>query len=371
MRRIRLPWKKAFEVVEPGINAEGVHTYDFDPSFPIDVGFFVHAGRHNVRMNRHDYFEVLYVYGGRTDIQVLNRYFHVKEGDLMVVGPNLYHRILNRPNVEVKLVSLNFQPEVIRGSDANGEDEQYLMPFLCQDSQFPHVISPSTGVPNQGLEWILKVYKVLPAGNSVARLAVRTYMKVLLLLLLEHYSAYQGTREIFDRKRRDSQRLSPLFQFLEQNYGQPIQVKDAARICAMSSSHFMSFFKRVTGQSFLAYLNSFRIAKAQLLLSTTDRPIAEVSELLAFCSQSYFGKVFHTFVGMTPLAYRRRSGRKGQVIVDSKVKRNPPHAMGKTLQQQSAQALEVRLPIPAMHGSALWTSKGYRPEKGSFHPAVR
>ena len=77
-------------MIEPGINAEGVHTYPFDPAFPIDVGFFVHAGRHNVRMNRHDYLEVIYVYGGRTEIQVQNRYFRVKKDDLIVVGLGLF-----------------------------------------------------------------------------------------------------------------------------------------------------------------------------------------------------------------------------------------------------------------------------------------
>jgi len=299
-------WKKAYQVVEPGINAEGVHTYPFDPAFAIDVGFFVHAGRHNVRMNRHDYLEVIYVYGGRTEIQVLNRFFRVKEGDLMVVGPGLYHRILNRPRVEVRLVSLNFRPEIIRGSGTSSEEEQYLMPFLCQDSEFPHVIGPASGLPKRALELILKVHAALPAKTPLARLAVKTHMKMLLYLLVEHYADYAGARNVFAKKQHDIERLAPLFSYLEKNYGEHIQVSDAARICAMSGSHFMSFFKKVTGQSFLTYLNGFRIAKAQALLSATSTPIAEISELLAFCSQSYFGKVFHALVGNTPLAYRRR-----------------------------------------------------------------
>jgi AraC-like DNA-binding protein len=83
-------------------------------------------------------------------------------------------------------------------------------------------------------------------------------------------------------------------------------VEDAARICATSSSHFMYFFKRVTGQSFLAYLNHFRVAKAQALLGSTDKSISEISQEIGFCDQSHFGVVFRKLVGMTPLAYRRR-----------------------------------------------------------------
>lgn len=306
MQSQRLPWKQAFDVLEKGIDAEGVHTFSFDPTLPIDVGFFVHAGCENVRMNRHAYFEVIYVYGGTTDIQILDRRFHVSQGDLLVVGPNLRHRVMNQPDAEVKLVSLNFDPNIVRMGGATGVDEQYLLPFFCQSEKFPHEIPRSANVSRPALELILKIYDELPAHSTLRRLAVITYVKMLLLLLCKHYSQYLESREIFDCKQQNILRLAPLFEFIEDNYERPIQVSEAARICAMSNSHFMSFFKKTTGESFIAYLNNFRIAKAQALLSTTSDSIAEISARLAFCSQSYFGKVFHMLVGMTPLAYREQ-----------------------------------------------------------------
>ena len=319
-----LPWKKAYQALAPAINPEGVHTFPFDPTFPIKVAFFDHAGRLSLRMNRHDYSEVLYVYSGSTDVQILNRYIRVKEGDLVVIGPDLYHRFLNQPNLEVKLISVNFHFEIIRGRDATTEEEQYLMPFFGQDSKFPNKISRSTGVPDKALELILQIHSVLPAKTSLDRLAVRTYLKMLLLLLVNHYAKHLGTREAFKKKRQDIERLEPLFSFIEKNYGQRVYASEAARVCGMSVSHFMSFFKTVTGQSFLAYLTGFRIAKAQAFLSTTDKPIAEIGELLAFCSQSYFGKVFNSLVGLTPRAYRQRYGKSRGANGESLWARNPP-----------------------------------------------
>jgi AraC-like DNA-binding protein/mannose-6-phosphate isomerase-like protein (cupin superfamily) len=310
MRYRRFPWKNGYSFVEPGINADGVRIYPFDPSFPLDVSFVTVTGRRHTRMNRHEFFEVIYVYSGNPDIQVLNRNFRVKKGDLVVIGPNLYHRIINRPKSQVKLISLNFQPEVIRGGDAEGEQESYFTPFVCQDSQFPHVIPASKALPREALQLILRVHSELPAASGFRRLAVKTYIKMLLLLLLKYYADYLSTRHIVERKRRDIERLQPLYRLLEQKYGERIQVRDAARACAMSGSHFMRFFKQTTGQSFRAYLTSFRIAKAQALLSNSDKPIAEISERVAFCGQSYFGEVFRTLVGMTPLAYRRRFGSR-------------------------------------------------------------
>lgn len=348
----RLPWKQAFDVLEKGINAEGVHTYSFDPALPIDVGFFIHAGRDNVRMNRHAYFEVIYVYGGATDIQILDRCFHVKQGDLMVVGPNLYHRVVNRPNIEVKLVSLNFDPNIVRNGGASADDEQYLLPFSCQSEQFPHEIPRSANLSEPALDLILQIHDELPAKSSLSRLAVTTYVKMLMLLLCKHYSNYLESRKVLNHKQQNIQRLMPLFEFLETHSECPIQVVEAARICAMSSSHFMSFFKRTTGESFIAYLNNFRIAKAQALLTTTNDSIAEISAQLAFCSQSYFGKVFHMLVGMTPLAYRGRFGNNTQARANAAKTFRASNTGGlRDLQYGIGSAVLARGLLPPLRGS--------------------
>jgi AraC-like DNA-binding protein len=312
MRRSRPHWVNAYPLVQRTINAEGLTTSPFDPTFPIHAGFHIYAGPCSVRTRRHEHLELIYIYHGKTSIQVQDRSLRVKHGDLIVLGSNLYHRILNNPKTQVKIVSLNFRPEIIRGSEPSADAEQYLSPFLCQDSTFPHVIPASSRLPRRALELILDVQSRLPAPTSLERLAVKTHMKMLLMLLVEYYSGYLRRHKILDRRERDVERLHSLFQFLEQNFGRQIKVADAARLCAMSRSHFMRFFKTVTGESFLAYLNNFRIAKAQTLLATTEESVGDISDKVAFCSQSYFGKVFLARVGMPALAFRRRFGRIGQ-----------------------------------------------------------
>lgn len=304
--RKKLHWEKADLVVEPQISAEGVHSYQFDPTCPIELGFHVHTGRHHVRMNRHNYVELIYVCEGQGDFRIQDRLYHLKRRDLVVIGPDVYHRILCPRGAQLRLASLNFRPELVRTNDSSGDDEQYLMPFFSQDSTFPHVIRPSTGIPEKACDLIKRIYGELPATSSLARLAIKTHMRCILLLLAKHYSARLGTRGTFDRKRQALQRLQPVFEHLDIHFGDALRVEDVARLCAMSTSHFMNFFKRHTGQSFVAYLSSFRISKAQALLLSTDRPISAISQEIGFCDQSYFGKVFHKLAGMTPLAYRRR-----------------------------------------------------------------
>jgi AraC-like DNA-binding protein/mannose-6-phosphate isomerase-like protein (cupin superfamily) len=316
VRQRPLPWVDAYPVVEPTINADGVSSYPFaDSAFPVQVGFHVYTARRDVRSRRHEHPELVYIFSGSADLQIQKRSFQVRHGDLIVLGPNLYHRILadpNQPAATVKIISLTFQSEVIRGAESSGDAELYLLPLLCQDSSFPHVIHPPSRLPGRVLELILDIHNDLPAYGDLARLAVKTDLKMLLLCLVRHYKQYVRREYGFRRRERDLARLQPLFRLLDEKYGEHIKLADAARRCAMSSSYFMRFFKTITGESFRAYLNDFRITKAQTLLATTSDPIGDIGERVGFCSQSYFGKVFLMRVGMTPLAYRRACERHDQ-----------------------------------------------------------
>jgi AraC-like DNA-binding protein/mannose-6-phosphate isomerase-like protein (cupin superfamily) len=311
-RRVHLPKKSCkdhFSLIEPQISAEGIHLWPFDVFCPVDVIFLTEPGRHHVRMNRHEYFEVLYLCSGSADVHIQDRLLPLHEGDLVIIGSTLYHRIECRSSSPVTIAALFFEPDLIR-CNGGSDGAEYLTPFFRQDAAFPHVVPAKTGVPRQVLEMMLRMRAELPASSPRARLAVKTYLKMILILLVNQFASYAGTLETFERQQRALERLVPLFRHLEENCGNAIQVREAARICRMSESHFMSFFKRLTGLSFMKYLNHYRIERAQMLLASTDESMASISQELGFCDQSYFGMVFRRFVGMTPADYRRQSHNK-------------------------------------------------------------
>lgn len=293
-------------VVEPQINAEGVHVWPFDPAFPMDVRFITIGEGHNVRKNRHDYFELAYLCTGAASLEIQDRSLPLKRGDLAVVGSTLYHRFECRSHPPVTLAVLFFQPDLIR-AEGGPDNAEYLTPFLLQDPNFPHVVKASAAIPAQIFDLMQRVRTELPATSPRARLAAKTYLKMILILLVNQYASYAGTVDTFRQQQRSLERLRPLFEHLEKHFEKPAQVQDAARICGMSESHFMNFFKRATGQSFMAYLNHYRIERAQALLAMTDRSVSDISQEMGFCDQSYFGTVFRKFVGMTPAAYRGNS----------------------------------------------------------------
>jgi AraC-like DNA-binding protein len=129
--------------------------------------------------------------------------------------------------------------------------------------------------------------------------------------------------------------------FLDEHFAEPIMVSEMASMAEMSKSHFIRFFTKVTGQTFVAYVTHLRVAKAQRLLAATNLPIAELCQQVGFCDQSYFGMVFRKAVGMPPGQYRRRYS--GTAVEDTLA--HHPSGLGQdNLAPESISASEKRSP---------------------------
>lgn len=306
MRRISsISYEDAFSVIEPQI-AEGLHRHPFDDECPVDVRFLRFGRKRDIRLNRHEYFELLFVLSGEVVYQVQDRTFHMDRGDLFVMGSSLLHRMSDYPRGWVKAAVLYFLPELVRASAAPGEALELLRPFMVQDVGFPHIIPAATGIPGRVFELTRHIAAELPASSPQGRLVVRTYVQAVLALVARHYAPYRGTEKAHLRRQHNLNRLRPLFSFIDENYGAPLSLAHAATLLHLSRSSFMRLFRQVTGDSFVSYLNRFRVAKAEELLANSDKPIAEIGQEVGFYDQSYFGATFRVLHNMTPREYRRR-----------------------------------------------------------------
>ncbi len=274
--------------------------------FPMQVRFLRLKSPSSVALRRHDYFEVLYMESGSAVYRVQERDVQVNQGDLFIIGSHLYHGIQKYVTPSVRAVVLYFHPSLIRSENATIEGAEYLIPFEIQERGFPHGIAASTGVPAQVLDLIRRIHQETVVGAPHAPLAMKTYLKMILVLLMNYYASNVATTGAVIRKNRNLERLQPLFDYVDHHYVENISVEQAASLLRMSKSHFMRFFRAVTGQAFVSHLNRFRIARAQHLIATTDLNIAAITQEVGFCDQSYFGVVFRRCVGMTPREYRDR-----------------------------------------------------------------
>lgn len=83
-----------------------------------------------------------------------------------------------------------------------------------------------------------------------------------------------------------------------------ILLEDAANHLQLSTAYLSRLFKAEVGMTFVDYVNQRKVESAANLLRYSEYSTLEISNLLAFSSQSYFIKIFRKYMGVTPGGYK-------------------------------------------------------------------
>jgi len=86
-----------------------------------------------------------------------------------------------------------------------------------------------------------------------------------------------------------------------------ITVNELAEAISISPTHLSRIFKQETGISVSEYIRQRKIDMAKNLLRFSDYDFVEIAAMLSYSSQSHFIQHFHSQVGMTPKAYRKKN----------------------------------------------------------------
>lgn len=75
----------------------------------------------------------------------------------------------------------------------------------------------------------------------------------------------------------------------------------------ISKTYLSYLFKKEVGNSFVKYVTEVKIARAKVLLNTSDIKIYEISSRLGFEDSEYFSRIFKSVAGVTPTVYRKKN----------------------------------------------------------------
>lgn len=117
---------------------------------------------------------------------------------------------------------------------------------------------------------------------------------------------YDFTRRVHNQRRTNlySQTINECCNFINHNIGEKLLVTDVAAHTGYNSTYLARKFKKETGQSIPDYIHGAKIAEAKSLLKYSSLSLLEISERLAFSSQSHFTAIFGQVTGLTPSKFR-------------------------------------------------------------------
>jgi len=100
-------------------------------------------------------------------------------------------------------------------------------------------------------------------------------------------------------------RILKVLSYMDEHLKPSTSNSDLAREARMSVGALNHLFKEQTGHSLQALLRRKRIEKAVMLLQFTELSIEQIAEETGFCDRYHFSKVFSTFQGAGPAAFRQ------------------------------------------------------------------
>jgi AraC-like DNA-binding protein len=97
---------------------------------------------------------------------------------------------------------------------------------------------------------------------------------------------------------------------LYQNFRTQHNVAFYAHLQCLSSSYFSTVIKSKTGRSALQWIIELVISDSKQMLQHSNLSIKEIAVRLNFPSQTFFGKYFKQYVGVSPKEYRKEQRKK-------------------------------------------------------------
>lgn len=243
----------------------------------------------------HDYIELLYAINADGYIWCNEESIHFKTGNLVIVNSNMPHVL--KWNRYSEYICIKFSPNILYADEMSLFEYKYVMPFLHNN---PHqkvfgdkdidYINMKDLFINIMEEWNTKEpgYELIIRAN--------------ILRLWAGIFRYWNKNENNNIAITDTIKTALLY--IEEHF-ENITEAEVAEYCHVSYNHFSFLFKNSIGKSFSEYINFLRISKAEKLLLSSEKSIADIAMESGFSTSSYFISKFKAYKGLTPKEFRR------------------------------------------------------------------
>lgn len=271
-----------------------------DNSFEIDSTKNILS--YNMKRNHyHNHYEVYYQMAGDRYYFIEDRTYFIKKGDLVIIDLNVIHKTMHGGSETYEKVLVNFKEEYI--SDILEQNKSVdLLSIFRTGIYVLRLNANEQNIVESILSKMLYEKKNLLEGYDL-------HLKILLIELLFFIKRYMETYsgKQLEYPNQIHRKISEITRYINNNYEKQITLKFISKYFYITPYYLSRTFKKVTGFTFIEYLNNVRIKESQKLLTGTNLSITEISEKVGFLSQTSFGRVFKSINHVSPLQFRKRN----------------------------------------------------------------
>lgn len=251
---------------------------------------------------------IFYCQRGSVEVSLEGCHYHIKPGDVYIyMASTLVHLLHKSEDAEGIMVEVDFYYILpIVNKVINVESQLFMRKNPCvslsgeQCAHFEYLLNNlwdrinAEDCQKENVQYQhLKLELIKSMGQTICYEILNMYFTNQPLQPLQ-----QGKKDVVFQNF-----MLSLFRF----YRKERDISFYARMQHITPRYFSAIIKEKTGDSALQWIVRMVITEAKQLLEESDLSIKEIADQLNFPTQSFFGKYFKQYVGVSPKEYRNNA----------------------------------------------------------------
>lgn len=274
--------------------------------FPVAY-YYIHENHPEYTMpfHWHKEWEIIRVLDGTFLISVDGQEYTAKQGDILLLHGGTLHGGL--PPYHCTFECLDFD---LHGLFLDiSQVKEYLRPFY-RNTYLPLIFYPGYHADVYPIVEELMggfagreadPFRTLNAFGNVSRLFA--------ILLKKGYYRLNtdAASDTAAKTTAKTELLKPVLEYMETNFASPLSLAELSGIIGMNPKYFCRFFKAMTNQTPMNYLNYYRVERAARMLGNPSLSVTEVGLECGFNDICHFIKTFKKYKNTTPKQYQKKN----------------------------------------------------------------
>lgn len=257
-------------------------------------------------------YEFIFIDKGKMKIEFENEIKIVEEGDMVLIPPNVYHKIsfyqvpccqphihfdFNEDELSKQIpVSMKDIPEM-----SELELTYFRKDYLKENGyNLPYVVHSSD--PTLVRSIILQLINEYTFDDPLKELHMEGAIKILISSFISDSIGYKEENENIDN-------VSLLVRFMTENLANNLTLRDFELKSNLSSWTLNNLFKKAFNTTPKKYYDNLRLRYAKDLIRNSFKSIKEISILLGFDEPQTFSRWFYNLDGRYPTQYKNEKNK--------------------------------------------------------------
>lgn len=243
----------------------------------------------------HDHYEIYYLFSGKVRYLIDDEFFEINSGDIVLINKNKLHMTKKPETIYGENIKIYITKDNVDSLGDNSEKFNECFDYI-------HIT-----VPENKKKYIDDIFKRLRSehinNGLFSTQLINNYIYEILsniykLIFVENEDNLADIST-------NSNEINIAIRYVYNNYSEKLTLSEVAKMVNMNPSYFSRYFKKITGITFMDYVNNIRIKNAVSLITDTDMSLIDIAQACGFNNQSYFCRQFQKIVGCTAGKYKK------------------------------------------------------------------